>query len=125
MVAGPGEDGKVIVYNSGTSSIRERDEMESCFDESPGDPRTALFRIDVIEIPLDNPAASKIVASPAVFADEETGALAGLWRGGDHGEETQAPARRTNAMTLPCFQPSRSPQGRVQGTVFCSIFRIP
>jgi uncharacterized protein (DUF305 family) len=89
VVAGPGEDGKIIVYNSGTSSIRERDEMASCFDESPGDPRTALFRIDVIEIPVDNPAASKIVASPAVFADEETGALAGLWRGGDHGEETQ------------------------------------
>ena len=55
----------------------------------PGDERTALFRIDVIEIPLDNPAAARIVDSPAVFADEETGALAGLWRGGDHGDETQ------------------------------------
>ena len=31
VVAGPGEDGKIIVYNSGTSSIRERDEMASCF----------------------------------------------------------------------------------------------
>ena len=89
VVAGPGADGKIIVYNSGTSSIREREEMASCFDESPGDPRTALFRIDVIEIPVDDPAAAKIVASPAVFADAQTGALAGLWRGGDHGEETQ------------------------------------
>ena len=89
VVSGPGADGKIIVYNSGTSSIREREEMASCFDESPGDPRTALFRIDVIEIPVDDPAAAKIVASPAVFADAQTGALAGLWRGGDHGEETQ------------------------------------
>ena len=89
VVSGPGDDGKIVVYNSGTSSIRDREEMASCFDESPGDPRTALFRIDVIEIPVDNPAAAKTVASPAVFADPETGALAGLWRGGDHGEETQ------------------------------------
>tara|TARA_E500000178_G_scaffold110832_1_gene110601 strand:- start:6400 stop:8913 length:2514 start_codon:yes stop_codon:yes gene_type:complete len=89
VVSGPDEDGKIIVYNSGTSSIRDREEMESCFDDTPGDSRTALFRIDVIEIPVDNPAASRIIDSPAVFADEETGALAGLWRGGDHGGDTQ------------------------------------
>ena len=89
VVAGPGETGKIIVYNSGTSSIREQEEMDSCFDESPGDTRTALFRIDVVEIPVDDPAASRIVDSPAVFADEATGAVAGLWRGGDHGDDTQ------------------------------------
>ena len=54
-----------------------------------GDPRTALFHIDVIEIPVDNPGLSRIVSSPAVFADDESGTLAGLWRGGDHGDETQ------------------------------------
>ena len=69
----------------------DQKEMESCID-SPGDTRTALFRIDVIEIPINNPSASRIVSSPAVFADEETGELAGLWRGGDHGDpyETQS-----------------------------------
>ena len=55
----------------------------------PGDDRTALFRIDVIEIPVDDPSKSRIVDSPAVFADPETGVLAGLWRGGDHGDDTQ------------------------------------
>jgi len=89
VVSGPGDDGKIVVYNSGTSSIREREEMASCFDDTPGDPRTALFRIDVIEIPVDDPSASRIVHSPTVFADEETGAIAGLWRGGDHGDDTQ------------------------------------
>lgn len=89
VVSGPGEDGKIIVYNSGTSSIRKQEEMESCFDELPGDERTALFRIDVIEIPVDDPASSRVVDSPAVFADPETGVLAGLWRGGDHGDDTQ------------------------------------
>ena len=89
VVAGPGADGKIIVYNSGTSSVREQEEMESCFDESPGDARTALFRIDVVEIPVDDPSRSRVVHSPAVFADSEEGVLAGLWRGGDHGEDTQ------------------------------------
>ena len=63
--------------------------MEGCFDESPGDNRTALFRIDVIEIPVDDPAKARIVDSPAVFADPKTGVLAGMWHGGDHGDETQ------------------------------------
>ena len=89
VVSGPDQDGKIIVYNSGTSTIREEEEMPGCFDELPGDDRTALFRIDVIEIPVDDPGSAKIIDSPAVFADPETGAMAGLWRGGDHGDETQ------------------------------------
>ena len=93
VVAGPEEaNGSIIVYNSGTSSVREEDEMEGCIGEIAGDARTALFRIDVIEIPVERPHESRIVHSPAVFADEETGSLAGLWRGGDHSDtegETQ------------------------------------
>lgn len=86
---GPNADDKIIVYNSGTASVREEDELSGCFDESPGDDRTALFRIDVVEIPVAEPSKARIVASPAVFADSEEGVLAGLWRGGDHGDETQ------------------------------------
>ncbi|MXO91141.1 DUF305 domain-containing protein [Pontixanthobacter aquaemixtae] len=82
-------DTSLIVYNSGTSRIREEEELAGCIGDVPGDDRTALFRIDVIEIPLADPSQSKIVDSPAVFADPETGRLAGLWQGGDHGEDTQ------------------------------------
>ena len=89
VVSGPDEDGKIIVYNSGTAGIREADELPGCVDELPGDERTALFRIDVIEIPVDDPSRARVVDSPAVFADPESGALAGLWRGGDHGDATQ------------------------------------
>ena len=89
VVDGATADGKIIVYNSGTSSVRDQEEMEDCFEDIPGDDRTALFRIDVIEIPINDPSQSKIVNSPTVFADSETGVLAGLWRGGDHGDETQ------------------------------------
>lgn len=79
----------LVVYNSGTSRVRDGDELAGCVGANPGDDRTALFRIDVIEIPLANPAAARITSSPAVFADPATGRLAGLWQGGDHGEGTQ------------------------------------
>ena len=88
-------DDSLIVYNSGTGAVRETEELDICIGDVPGDERTALFRIDVVEIPLADPSLSRIVSSPAVFADPETGRLAGLWQGGDHGDETQE-TRRTD-----------------------------
>ena len=103
VVSGPGSEGKLIVYNSGISRVRDAEEMSGCFDESPGDDRTALFRIDVIEIPISNPAAARIIDSPTVFADAETGALAGLWRGGDHGDDTQETSRTDECHDITVF----------------------
>ncbi len=88
-------DDSLIVYNSGTGSVRETEELDICIGDVPGDDRTALFRIDVVEIPLADPSLARIVSSPAVFADPETGRLAGLWQGGDHGDDTQD-TRRTD-----------------------------
>jgi len=115
VVAGPGDDGKIIVYNSGTSAVREQEEMESCFDELPGDERTALFRIDVIEIPVENPGKARIVHSPAVFADPETGALAGLWRGGDHGDETQETTQTDQCHDITVFPDRNIAAGACSG----------
>ena len=103
IVSGPDEDGIVVVYNSGTSSIRDEEELAGCVGDVPGDDRTALFRIDVIEIPVDDPSQARIVDSPAVFADEETGALAGLWRGGDHGDGTQTTSRTDECHDITVF----------------------
>ena len=103
IVSGPDADGKLIVYNSGTASIREEDELEGCIGNVPGDSRTALFRIDVIEIPIDNPADAKIVDSPTVFMDEESGQIAGLWQGGDHGDETQDSNRTDHCHDITVF----------------------
>jgi len=103
VVSGPGEDGKIIVYNSGIASIRDEEEMPGCVDGTPGDNRTALFRIDVIEIPVADPSKARIVDSPAVFADPETGAVAGLWRGGDHGDDTQETYRTDQCHDITVF----------------------
>ncbi|MDY7093748.1 MAG: DUF305 domain-containing protein [Acidobacteriota bacterium] len=100
---GPNADDKIIVYNSGTASVRKEDELPGCFDESPGDDRTALFRIDVVEIPVAEPSKARIVASPAVFADPEEGILAGLWRGGDHGDETQETSATDHCHDITAF----------------------
>ena len=91
VVKGPEGDGRILVYNSGTAPVRKGEELAGCVGNVPGDDRTALFRIDIIEIPVANPGAARIIASPAVFADEKTGRLAGLGKGGklvDDGQET-------------------------------------
>ncbi len=115
VVSGPDEDGIIVVYNSGTSSVREEEELAGCYDESPGDDRTALFRIDVIEIPVDDPGSARIVDSPAVFADEETGALAGLWRGGDHGDQTQETYRTDQCHDITVFPAKNIAAGACSG----------
>ena len=90
VMTDPDEKGNVYVINSGTSPPRPGEELEGCSDLSPGEnPNTSLFSIDIIEIPVDNPSAAKIVSSPRIFADLETGDIAGLWQGGDHGPGTQ------------------------------------
>ena len=114
VVSGPDANGKIVVYNSGTSSIRDEEELAGCYD-SPGDNRTALFRIDVIEIPIDNPSAAKIVKSPAVFADEETGVLAGLWRGGDHGDQTQRTSRTDECHDITVYPAANIAAGACSG----------
>ena len=115
VVSGPSSDGKILVYNSGTSRIRDQEELETCFDSTPGDTRTSLFRIDVIEIPLDDPSKARIIDSPTVFADSETGSLAGLWRGGDHGDETQRTSRTDQCHDITIFPSLQIAAGACSG----------
>ncbi|MEQ8434181.1 MAG: DUF305 domain-containing protein [Oceanicaulis sp.] len=97
------DENTIIVYNSGTSSVRPAEELEGCVEGLPGDTDTALFSIDVIEIPVSNPGAARIVARPRVFADDETGRIAGLWGGGDHGEGTQRTSRTDECHDITVF----------------------
>ncbi|MFN4287358.1 MAG: DUF305 domain-containing protein [Brevundimonas sp.] len=94
-------DQRLIVYNSGISSVRAEEELAGCVVGQPGETRTALFRVDVIEIPLADPSRARIIDSPAVFADGDQ--LAGLWRGGDHGDGTQTTNRTDHCHDITIF----------------------
>ena len=90
LVSVPSDKENIYVYGSGTGAVRPGEELAGCSGGKPEeDTNTALFSIDVIKVPLANPEKAAIVSRPRIFADEKTGAIAGLWAGGDHGPGTQ------------------------------------
>lgn len=85
LVVDPNDKNNVYIYVSGTSFVRQGEELAGCSDEAPDkDPNTALFRIDVIKVPLAAPQTAQIVSSPRVFMDSRTGVVNGLNNGGSH-----------------------------------------
>lgn len=85
LVTDPKDKDNVYIYVSGTSFVRPGEELAGCSDGTPDkDPNTALFRIDVIKVPLAAPQTAKIVSSPRVFIDPRTNAINGLNNGGSH-----------------------------------------
>ena len=96
LVIDPKDKANLYVYGSGTSSVRSAEELAGCSGLDPKeDPDTALFSIDVIQVPLSAPENARIVNRPRIFADSATGAISGLWQGGNHGPGTQT-SRLTN-----------------------------
>ena len=66
----PNDDDNVYIYVSGSSQVRPAEELAECsgapLDE---DPNSALFRIEVIRVPLANPEQAAIVSSPRIFTN--------------------------------------------------------
>src|SRR6202012_4688422 len=88
LVLDPNDKDNVYIYVSGTSFVRQTEELAGCSGETPDkDPNTALFRIDVIRVPVAAPQDAKVVSSPRVFIDPRTGAMNGLSNGGTHGKK--------------------------------------
>jgi len=86
----PKDKQTLYVYGSGTGGVRSGEELQDCSGGDPKEnPNTALFSIDVIEVPLGAPEKARVVNRPRIFADEKSGAIAGLFPGGDHGPGTQ------------------------------------
>jgi hypothetical protein len=87
LVVDPKDKNNVYIYVSGTSFVRQSEELAGCSGEAPDkDPNTSLFRIEVIKVPLAAPQNAKVVSSPRVFINPRTGALNGLSNGGSHGK---------------------------------------
>ncbi len=66
----PKDNDNVYIYVSGSAGVRPSEELAGCSDLRPGeDPNSALFRIEVIKVPLDSPVDAAIVSSPRIFED--------------------------------------------------------
>lgn len=97
LVVDPNDKDNVYIYVSGTSFVRQSEELDGCSGGEPDkNPNTALFRIDVIKVPLAAPQDAKIVSSPRVFMDPRTGAINGLNNGGTHGKKGMEKPVQTN-----------------------------
>ena len=69
LVPDPKNKGVVYVYVSGLARVRSSDEMPGCESGDITDPNSALFRIEVIRVPLAHPEQARIVSSPRIFND--------------------------------------------------------
>ena len=70
VVVDPKDKDNVYIYISGSSGVRPNEELPGCSGAMPeDDPNSALFRIEVIKVPLAAPEQAKIVSSPRIFQD--------------------------------------------------------
>lgn len=101
LVVDPKDRNNVYIYVSGTSFVRQSEELAGCSGESPDkDPNTALFRIEVIKVPLASPQNAQVVSSPRVFMDPRTGALSGLTSAATHGKDKPFPTDQCHDITV-------------------------
>jgi hypothetical protein len=72
LVTDPKDPSNVYIYVSGSSTVRSSAELPGCTGGTvTEDPHTALFRLEVIKVPVDHPENAAIVSSPRVFQDLE------------------------------------------------------
>lgn len=92
LVTDPNDKANVYIYVSGISFVRQAEELAGCSAAPPDkDANTALFRIEVIKVPVAAPQDARIVSTPRLFMDPKTGALNGLNDGGSHDSEDRKP----------------------------------
>ncbi|GIF77191.1 LVIVD repeat-containing protein [Asanoa siamensis] len=76
LVTKPGDTENVYVYVSGTAGVRG-DGLAGCNNNPASGVDPSRWRIDVIKVPVADPAAAAVVSNPRLFADE-TGKIDGL-----------------------------------------------
>lgn len=104
LVVDPNDPDDVYVYVSGTSYVRQPEELAGCSGDTPDkNPNTALFRIDVIKVPLASPQDAKVVSSPRVFMDARTGVINGLNNGGTHDKGEEKPVDTNQCHDITTF----------------------
>jgi hypothetical protein len=116
LVTVPNDTANLYVYGSGTGTVRSGDELAGCSGSDPKEnPDTALFSIDVIQVPVAAPQNARIVNRPRIFADGSTGAISGLWPGGNHGPDTQTTSLTNHCHDITVFPALKLAAGACSG----------
>jgi hypothetical protein len=70
VLVDPKDKENIYVYVSGSAGVRSPSELSGCSGALPdSNPNSALFRIEVIKVPLAHPEQAAIVSSPRIFQD--------------------------------------------------------
>jgi hypothetical protein len=108
LLTDPNDKANIYVYISGSSSIRPAAEMAGC-NANPVDPKTSHFGIEIIRVPLANPASARIVNNARIFAQGTT--LYALPRGPSHGASPADAAGRGARGAAPGAAPAGAARG--------------
>jgi hypothetical protein len=101
LVVDPNDRNNVYIYVSGTSFVRQAEELPGCSGEKPDkDPNTALFRIDVIKVPVAAPQEARVISSPRLFMDPRSGVINSLNNGGSHDAPKPADTNQCHDITV-------------------------
>ncbi len=107
LLVDPKDKDNVYVYVSGSAGVRPEAELPGCVAAPPSeDPNSALFRIEVIKVPLADPTKAAIVSSPRIFN--------GLVEAPTHGLAPADKARAASAGAQPQGDPNAPRPGPTQ-----------
>jgi hypothetical protein len=119
VVTDPNDASNVYVYVSGSAGVRSSSELPGCSDAMPEeDANSALFRIEVIQVPLAHPELAHIVSSPRIFDNLAAPAKHGETPA-DSAEAAQRRAAAGRAGGAGGGRPARNPALAQRGPTQC------
>jgi hypothetical protein len=112
LVTDPRDSTNIYIYVSGSANVRPSGELEGCSGGKLNeDPNTALFRIEVIQVPVAHPEQAHIVSSPRIFND-----LSGSRR---HGESTADSIAQVKMLAAAGMDPNAFARRMAMGPTQC------
>ncbi len=70
VVEDPNDKANVYIYVSGSAGVRSPNELAGCSALDPAiDPNSELFKIEIIQVPLANPIAAKVITKAPILAE--------------------------------------------------------
>jgi hypothetical protein len=107
----PRDTANVYVYISGSSPVRSPSELPGCVDLPSDEARSALFRIEVIKVPVTDPGRAAIVTSPRIFSGLKAPPTHGESRADSIAMAQAAAAARAQGLYTAVIQGAERPLG--------------